>query len=188
MHSDRLAKKARMPDTSQRSLLPSPGGGRAGDEGTRPLRRKPPLPHSLKERIRELRSRGTDAEKTMWHLLRNRGFHGAKFRRQHPIGPFVLDFYCEQARLGIELDGSSHTGLEQILSDTTRSRLLQEQYGIRVIRFWNNDVLRETDTVLNRLWTVLASRLASPGAGSGASTPELPSGSPETLGTTSSRS
>jgi very-short-patch-repair endonuclease len=59
----------------------------------------------------------------MWEFLRNRGFHGTKFRRQHPIAGFILGFYCEEARLGIELDGSPHKGVRRIHDDDARTRL-----------------------------------------------------------------
>ena len=155
MRSDRVATKAIIiQDSSQDSGLPSPGGGGAGDERTRLLRRKPPLPESLRVRIRELRSGSTEAEKLMWKLLRNRAFHGAKFRRQHPIAGFILDFYCDEARLGIELDGSPHRAAPRPDDDIARTRLLNEQHGIQLVRFWNSEVLRHTERVLNRLWTV----------------------------------
>ena len=135
--------------------------------------RKPRLPQGLKDRVRKLRGRSTDAEKTMWHLLRNRGFHDVKFRRQHPIGPFILDFYCEETRLAIELDGNPHNEVQAILSDRTRTTLLREQHGMLILRFWNNEVLRDAESVLRRLWTVLALRLASPPAVTGAKGPSI---------------
>jgi very-short-patch-repair endonuclease len=189
MRSDRLAAKAIIiEDSSQDSGLPSPAGGRAGDEGRRLLRRKPPLPESLKERIRELRTSSTEAEILMWKLLRDRGFHGAKFRRQHPIARFILDFYCDEARLGVELDGSPHRVATRFHDDNDRTRLLHEQHGIHLVRFWNSEVLRDTESVLNRLWTVLESRLASSPAVTGAGRAEHPSGPQEAPGTTSAGS
>ncbi|MGE5599382.1 MAG: endonuclease domain-containing protein, partial [Bacteroidota bacterium] len=64
---------------------------------------KPPLPPQLLQRCRELRQSATDAEQLLWELIRNRQLLGAKFRRQHPVGPFILDFYCHEAKLAIEL-------------------------------------------------------------------------------------
>jgi very-short-patch-repair endonuclease len=83
---------------------------------------------------------------------------GLKFRRQHPIGPFVADFACPERGLVIELDGSQH--LEQRTADAERTRSL-ESLGFRVLRFWNNQVLRETEAVLA---TILAAAHAD-GAG-----------------------
>jgi very-short-patch-repair endonuclease len=113
---------------------------------------KRPVPHQLLARARELRQTATDAETLMWKLLRNRQLGGAKFRRQHPIGPFILDFYCQQAKLAIELDGGGHTEPEQARYDAARSAALAGE-GITVLRFWNNDVLKNTEGVLE---TILA--------------------------------
>ena len=75
-----------------------PAGRGAGGEGKR-------LPTELLERARALRREATDAERLLWSLLRDRQFLGLKFRRQHPLGGYIVDFYCHEARLGIELDG-----------------------------------------------------------------------------------
>ncbi len=92
---------------------------------------------SLKQITRNLRRSQTNEEKELWRALRGRRFAGFKFRRQHPIGNYVLDFYCADARLGIELDGFQH-GLEAgILSDEKREKNLKEQ-DIETIRFWNH--------------------------------------------------
>ncbi|NWF82164.1 MAG: endonuclease domain-containing protein, partial [Chloroflexi bacterium] len=147
------------PSPEGRGGLPSPFGGRAGDEG-QPRRYNPPLPEALKARVRELRKNATEAEALLWKILRNRAFHGAKFRRQHPVGGYILDFYCHEARLAIELDGSQHSEGEQIKYDEERTKILREQHGIDVIRFWNSEVLHQTEDVLNTLWTVLDERLA----------------------------
>ena len=135
--------------------LPS---GEGWGEG-KPLKFNPRLPEELKERIRELRKNSTEAEQLMWKILRNRGFHDAKFRRQHPKAGFILDFYCHEAKLYIELDGSQHNEDEQIQYDEERTKILQEQQGIKVIRFWNSDVLNKTEDVLNVLWDLLDERL-----------------------------
>ena len=80
-------------------MFPSPACGRwVWGEGKR-------LPAELLERARALRREATDAERFLWSLLRNRQFLGLKFRRQHPLGGYIVDFYCHEARLGIELDG-----------------------------------------------------------------------------------
>ena len=164
--------------------FPSPIGGRAGDEGIspsplgrgqgegespllsgegwgegKPIKRNPRLPDELKERIRELRKNSTEAKQLMWKILRNRGFHDAKFRRQHPKAGFILDFYCHEAKLCVELDGSQHNEDEQVKYDEERKRILKEQHKIKVIRFWNSDVLNKTENVLNILWDLLDERL-----------------------------
>lgn len=120
----------------------------------------PRLPEELKERIRELRQNATEAEQLLWALLHNRASHDAKFRRQHPVGGYILDFYCPEAKLAIELDGSQHNQGEQTQSDEERTQMLHEQYGIEVIRFRNSQILHNTEETLNTLWTVLAKRLA----------------------------
>jgi methylmalonyl-CoA mutase cobalamin-binding domain/chain len=138
--------------------LPSPSGRRVGDEG-KPRKYNPRLPDELKERIRELRKNSTEAEQLMWKILRNRGFHDAKFRRQHPKEGFILDFYCHEAKLCVELDGSQHNEDEQVKYDEERTKILLERKGIKVIRFWNSDILNKTEEVLNVLWDLLDERL-----------------------------
>ncbi len=160
-------------------LLPSPTGGRVGDEGE-PRHYNPRLPEELKERIRGLRKNATDAESFLWHILRNRAFHDAKFRRQHPVAGYILDFYCHEAKFAIELDGSQHNEDEQVKYDEERTQILREQHGIQVIRFWNSDLLNKTEEVLNTLWEILDERLAPsspalPPQGEG-SNPHLPPG------------
>src|SRR5688572_19613784 len=119
--------------------LPSPLGRRAGDEGeVKPLKFNPRLPDELKERIRKLRKNSTEAEQLMWNILRNRGFHDAKFRRQYPKAGFILDFYCHEAKLCVELDGSQHNEDAQVTYDEERTKILQEKQGIHVVRFWNS--------------------------------------------------
>ncbi len=81
----------------------------------------------------------------MWFLVRGRRLKGFKFRRQHPIGPYVADFCCKKPRLVVELDGSQH--LRQGEEDAKRTEFL-EAWGYQVLRFWNNDVLSNTDAVL----------------------------------------
>lgn len=96
----------------------------------------------------ELRRNQTDAESTIWLALRNRGLAGYKFRRQHPIGPYIVDFYCADARLTIEVDGGQHA--ENKAYDSRRTEYL-ERAGYRVIRFWNNEVLKNTEGVLETI-------------------------------------
>ena len=100
----------------------------------------------VKHRARELRRKMTDVEKLLWRCLRNRQLGGYKFRRQHPIGPFFVDFVCLEKKLVIELDGSQHA--KSLAKDIKRSDYLRER-GYHVLRFWNNEVLEKTTPVLN---------------------------------------
>ena len=99
-------------------------------------------------RARRLRREQTDAEARLWFHLRNCQLGGAKFRRQQPLGPFVADFCCMEAGLVIEVDGGQHSEREQ--ADAGRTRLLVEQ-GFWVLRFWNNEVLEQTEAVVERI-------------------------------------
>ncbi len=99
----------------------------------------------------------TDAEALMWKMLRSRRIADVKFRRQHPIGRYILDFYCHEKKLCIELDGSQH--MEEEAYDEQRDAWLKEQ-GIKVLRFWNNQVLAETESVMEAIYNELV--LATP--------------------------
>ncbi|MFZ5921131.1 MAG: homocysteine S-methyltransferase family protein [Chloroflexota bacterium] len=158
---DEIINRPLTPSPSPKGIgeLPSPEGGRVGDKGEKPRKYNPRLPEELKTRIRELRQNATDPEKLMWSILRNRAIHDAKFRRQHLIASYILDFYCHKAKLAIELDGSQHLEEEQANYDEERTKLLEEQ-GIKVIRFWNSDVTNKTEEVLNVIWDELEERLA----------------------------
>ena len=111
-----------------------------------------------------LRNGMTDAERRLWSKLRAEQL-GVKFRRQHPLGTYVLDFACLSPKLVVEVDGSQH--LDQVSYDARRSAWLEGQ-GYIVLRFWANEVLSETDGVVARIVEVLS---ASAGA---APTPTLP--------------
>jgi very-short-patch-repair endonuclease len=89
----------------------------------------------------------TDAEFKLWQRLRAAQLNGLKFRRQHPIPPYIADFCCVAQRLIVELDGSQHS--EQ--TDAARTRYLEMQ-GWRILRFWDNDVLTQTDAVIETIW------------------------------------
>lgn len=111
----------------------------------------PIIPEILLTHARELRKNSTDAEQLLWALLRDRQLLDCKFRRQHPLGSYILDFYCHEVKLAIELDGGQHTEDAQNKHDEKRSAWLQEQ-GITVLRFWNNEVLTNTEGVLQSLF------------------------------------
>jgi very-short-patch-repair endonuclease len=100
----------------------------------------------------------------LWELLRGRRLHGAKFRRQQPIGPYIVDFYCEEARLVVEADGAPH--VPRPAHDVLRDRWL-ETMGLTVLRFFNQEILMHPDRVLERLHERLRSLPLPPGEGRG---------------------
>ena len=109
---------------------------------------------------RKLRNNMTDAEIHLWQRLRGRQLAGCKFRRQHPFLNYVLDFVCLEMRLVVEVDGGQHLDDE---GDKERDKCLQEA-GFLVLRFWNNEVLRDIDTVAAVIWSALQrdSQMATP--------------------------
>ena len=106
----------------------------------------------MKHRAKELRKDQTDAERLLWYRLRNRQIANSKFRRQHALDPYIVDFVCLERRLVAEVDGGQHA--EQIPEDSRRTAFLASK-GFRVLRFWNNDVLTQTDGVLESIYTAL---------------------------------
>ena len=122
-------------------------GEKGGDEGLQSL---------MKSRARSLRRNSTDAEIILWQHLRDSRLLGYKFRRQVPIGKYIVDFLCEDKAIIIELDGGQH--MERESYDQIRTDWL-EAYGFRVLRFWNNDVMGNTDAVLERLLSFLQKHL-----------------------------
>jgi very-short-patch-repair endonuclease len=119
-------------------------------------RRKSPLEPGRLEFARQLRREATDAETLLWCHLRGRQLAGRKFRRQHPLPPYVLDFYCEELRLGIELDCGQHYLDEGREHDRQRAAYLQDK-GIRLLRFSNREVLLELHGVLERIYLEMTS-------------------------------
>jgi len=105
-----------------------------------------------KGKARELRAQMTDAESLLWQQLRGRRFQGFKFRRQRPLGPYILDFVCLDAGLVIEIDGGQHA--EQQAYDKARTALI-ESHNLAVIRFWNHEVMNDTAAVLEKIWQTL---------------------------------
>lgn len=101
-----------------------------------------------KQFAKKLRKEKTKPEDILWYRLRNRRFYGLKFRRQEPIGKFIVDFVCLDKKLIIELDGSQHA--EQVAYDTARTLFL-EKLGYRVLRFWNNEILKNLSGVLENI-------------------------------------
>jgi|SRR6266850_3801430 len=101
-----------------------------------------------RDTARRLRSDQTNAENRLWSRLRARQLEGFKFRRQHSIGPFVADFFCLEARLVIELDGSQHA--DQLADDQRRTEFIRDA-GYSVLRVWNHEVISEIDEVIQRI-------------------------------------
>jgi very-short-patch-repair endonuclease len=111
-------------------------------------------------RAKKLRGNMTDAEKRLWYRLRAHRFGGEKFKRQVPIGPYIVDFACVGRRLVLEIDGGQHS---DNFSDRIRDDFLRQR-GFRVLRFWNNEVLGNTHGVLEIISAHLMRDHPSPGA------------------------
>lgn len=111
------------------------------------------------QNARALRRNATDAEQRLWLHLRARQLAGCKFRRQYPLGAYVLDFVCLELKLVIELDGGQHGQSQALLYDQTRTQWLQAQ-GFHVLRFWNHDVLQQTSEVLVQVLQALTPTLS----------------------------
>ena len=106
--------------------------------------------HLLKDRRKDLRNRSTDAERLLWHKLRGRQVCDLKFFRQFSTGSYILDFYCPKLKLAIELDGSQHATEKGMAYDQERTIYLEGK-GIKVIRFWNNEVLTNIEGVVAKI-------------------------------------
>jgi len=113
------------------------------------MKSKPAL---ARDAARQLRLDQTDAEQRLWLRLRNSQLKGFKFRRQYPTGPFFADFFCQEAKLVIELDGSQHA--DESEQDERRSAFLREK-GYTVLRFWNHEVSSELAEVVQRITDAL---------------------------------
>jgi adenine-specific DNA-methyltransferase len=112
------------------------------------------LPQELVGFARKLRHEVSDAENLLWKLVRGRRLGGFKFTRQKPFPPYVVDFYCSERRLAIEVDGGQHAEPEQRTKDEYRTEILSKA-GIHVLRFWNDQVLCETESVIYAIWNGL---------------------------------
>jgi very-short-patch-repair endonuclease len=115
----------------------------------------------IKNRItilaRNLRHNQTEVEGRLWQYLRDGRLGGYKFRRQHPIKDYILDFYCPEKKLAVELDGGQHDMAKQMAYDQKRSSIL-EKGGIRVLRYWDIEVLQNLDGVLDDILGELENR------------------------------
>ena len=135
----------------------------SGDGRVRGRGRKADLPRWTTERARKLRREATDAEKRMWRALRE-AFPHAKFRRQQALGPYFADFASHAARLVIEIDGGPHG--EAVAYDEARTRFIEGE-GYKVIRFWNDDVMTNLESVLASIASTLPSPLVGEGGPQG---------------------
>ena len=104
-----------------------------------------------------LRVNATDAERILWSVLRGRRLAALRFRRQQPIGPYVVDFFCPSAKLIVELDGGQHGADQNIAYDENRTRFLEAK-GYRVLRFWNAEVMKDRDTIAEAICRAAQSR------------------------------
>ncbi|MBX3666513.1 MAG: methionine--tRNA ligase [Burkholderiales bacterium] len=167
------------------SLLPPGEGPGMREQRLRQTTAKtPPLPENLLTFARKLRQEQTDAEQLIWALLRNRRLADRKFRRQHPVklddANYILDFYCDELKLAVELDGSQHQQAAE--KDAARAAALGKA-GISTIRFWNNEVLQQTEAVLEKLWnTIMEKSPASSSSPSSLTPAPSPGGRGETTG------
>jgi very-short-patch-repair endonuclease len=118
--------------------MPSPLAGEGKDRGK-----------LNKARARELRNNPTEAERLLWRHLRLRQIGGYKFRRQQPVGRYIVDFVCLEKRLIVELDGGQHQ--KQASYDARRSAWLQAQ-GFHILRFWDHEVLKHVEAVRDAIW------------------------------------
>ncbi|MDI6763359.1 MAG: endonuclease domain-containing protein [Thermodesulfobacteriota bacterium] len=113
------------------------------------------------EKCRNLRKKQSDAEKKLWEVLRNRQLKGAKFRRQFPVGRYILDFYCPEYRLGIEADGGQHYEDKGRQKDGLRTRELNE-LGVKIVRFSDREILTNIDGVYETIQSIVEKRKANP--------------------------
>ena len=102
------------------------------------------------DKAKLLRNNMTEAEKILWDLLKNRSVFKVRFRRQHPIGIFIVDFYCHEYKLAIEIDGEIHLKNEVIEYDDGRSHDI-EKYGIKILRYTNNEVFTDPKKIINEI-------------------------------------
>lgn len=111
---------------------------------------------------RELRNRGTSAEATLWLSLKGKQIEGMRWRRQFGVGPYILDFYCPQLRLCIELDGAQHYAIEGEGNDMQRDEWLLQTHGIRTLRFENKDIFIHHEAVIEHI-RVITRKILSEG-------------------------
>ena len=117
--------------------------------------------HNLKEQKsirRTLRTHGTPAEAMMWKLLKGKQLEGAKFRRQFSIGAYILDFYCPEFRICIELDGDGHYNADGYEHDQVRNTYLHEEHGIMTLRYENKDVFKNPEAICRQICVIIKAK------------------------------
>ncbi len=114
-----------------------------------------PYNRELKERSRQLRENMTPAERVLWARIRSRQIRGLQFHRQKPVGEYIVDFYCHRAMVVIEIDGSQHSSREVAEADKARDEYMAG-LGLKVLRFTNDEVLKDIDGVAERITQSLA--------------------------------
>jgi very-short-patch-repair endonuclease len=112
-------------------------------------------------KARSLRRNQTEAESLLWRCLQSKQINGVKFRRQQPIGPYIVDFVSFQQKLIIEIDGGQHSYKSETISDEERTAELQKR-GYKVIRFWNNEILQNPESVVENIIENLGDLRTSP--------------------------
>ena len=147
---------------------PAPSLGERRGDGGGDTEKKEWYPEKMSEemltRVRQLRKEGTPAEEVLWEVLRNRQLEQLKFRRQHVIETFIMDFYCAEHKLAIEIDGSVHAEKNQKEYDAFRQKVIEE-LGVRVLRFTNDEVLNHLDIVLEKIMETTSPLPAGEGLG-----------------------
>jgi very-short-patch-repair endonuclease len=141
-----------LPQAGEGTSQSRPPTALAGETAPYPLSRARERAGVRVARARQLRTQPTKAEALLWQQLRGRRFDSFKFRRQRPIGPYFADFVCMECHLVVELDGGQH--VDDAAYDAQRTAFMR-QAGFYVVRFWNHDVLQETEAVLTSILQTL---------------------------------
>ena len=121
---------------------------------------RPPISTFKRATARRLRNASTSAEEILWRHLRRLETHGSHFRRQVPLGNYIVDFACLAAHLVIEVDGSQHGEGGRLIRDRERTRWLEAE-GYRILRFWNNEVVQNMPSVLEAIYDALYGSLSA---------------------------
>ena len=172
MFLPQVVKSARVMKKAVAYLLPyvsppTPEGGAPSIEEKQSWETASPVLYNiLKEKAKEMRNKPTEAEKMLWNVLSNKGIENYKFRRQHIIGEYIVDFVCLEKRLIIEIDSSVHLLPEQIENDKQRTEWLESK-GFKVIRYSNNQVLTDLFNTIESIKKYLSTMLAAPPSGAG---------------------
>lgn len=172
MFLPQVVKSARVMKKAVAYLLPyisppTPEGGATVDADKKTYKTANPVLYNvLKVKAREMRNKPTDAEKMLWNVLSGKGLDGFKFRRQHIIGEYIVDFVCLEKRLVIEVDGSIHNVPEQMEHDKIRTEWLKSK-GFKVIRFSNDQVLSNIFNIIDSIRKELSSTDEAPPSGAG---------------------